>query len=66
MRLPARSATDVIDPTGAAYRNVDPPKPSASTSTASTLPSTSRSRPVMPRSSVPAATYVAMSRGRRK
>ena len=65
-RMPAKSPTVAADPGFAANRNVDSAKPSCRISSAGAPLSSSRSRPVMPTSSSPEPTYVAMSRGRRK
>ncbi len=67
MRRPARSAGVALptSPGRPAKRNVAPPKSRSRISSAPLRESTSRSRPVMPRSRSPEPTYVAMSRGRR-
>ena len=56
MRKPERSASTRTDPGATASRNVEPPKPNSTSSTASAPESNSMSRPVMPRSRVPSPT----------
>ena len=63
---PRDPSTSAKRPGGAAKRKVESAKPSASISRAPGIrASSSRSRPVMPTSSAPEPTYVAMSFGRR-